>query len=159
MSDNPDELVFDENGDKILNPRIREQLRSQEKKIKEQEGQIRSAQLSAIYSELGIPSSGLAKLFRDGYQGAATLDAVKTEASNYEGLLPAPASLSDDAQAQLEALRRVNAANDPTNTKDATDVLEAIKAKLHAAKSPEEIDDILNSAEARALATQPILPY
>ena len=157
MSDvNPDELVFDENGDKVLNPKIREQMRSQEKQNKELVAQLRLAKLDAIYAELGISSTGLAKLFRDGYQGEPTLEAVKSSASQYEGLLPATTPVGDDVQAQLEALRRVNSANDPTNTKDATTVLEEVKAKLKAAKSPEEFDDILASADVQSLRNQSI---
>jgi len=157
MSDNPDELVFDENGDKVLNPRIREQLHKQERQNKELVGQLRMAELKAIYAELGIPSTGLAKLFRDGYTGEPTLEAVKSAASQYDGLLPtATSEVTDDVQAQLEALRRVNSANDPTSTKDATTVLEEVKAKLKAAKTPEEFDDILASADVQSLRNQSI---
>lgn len=157
MSDNPDELVFDENGDKILNPRIREQLHKQEKQNKELLSQLRTAQLQAIYAELGIPSTGLAKLFRDGYQGEATLEAVKSAASQYDGLLPTDQSpLGDDVQAQLEALRRVNSANDSTNTTDAMAVLDAVKAKLKAATTSEEFDDIMASADVQSLRNQSV---
>jgi hypothetical protein len=152
-----DELVFDENGDKVLNPRIREQMRSQEKQNKELQARLREAELRGIYAELGIPNTGLAKLFRDGYQGEATLEAVKSAASQYDGLLPAPTSpVDDDVQAQLEALRRVNSANDSTNTKDAMTVLDEVKAKLKGAKTPEEFDDILASADVQSLRNQPI---
>ncbi len=154
---NPDELVFDENGDTVLNPKIREQMRNQEKQNKELVAQLRSAELRGIYAELGIPSTGLAKLFRDGYTGEATLEAVKLAASQYDGLLPSATSqVTDDVQAQLEALRRVNSSNDPTSTKDATTVLEEVKAKLKAAKTPEEFDDILASADVQALRNQSI---
>ena len=158
--DTQDELTYDSDGNAVLNPRIREQLRSQEKQLAEMKKQVRDSELKAVFTELGIPSTGLAKLFRDGYQGEATLDAVRSAASEYDGLIPKPASeqtsQEPDRQAELDALRRVNGATDPTNTTDASDVLKDVLKRLKAAKDTDEFDDIMASPEVQALRSQPI---
>lgn len=161
MSNDPnEELLFDENGEKILNPKIREQLRNQEKELVAMKKQVREAELKSIFAELGIPSTGLAKLFRDGYQGDATLEAVRSAASQYEGLIPAttPAAneLDSERQAELDALRRVNGAGDSTNTKDVQEVLQDVLKRLKSAKNVEEFDDIMASPEVQSLRGQPI---
>ncbi|NNN07813.1 MAG: hypothetical protein HKL85_01300 [Acidimicrobiaceae bacterium] len=161
MSNDPnEELLFDENGEKVLNPKIREQLRNQEKELVAMKKQVREAELKSIFAELGIPSTGLAKLFRDGYQGDATLEAVRSAASQYEGLIPAttPAAneLDSERQAELDALRRVNGAGDSTNTKDVQEVLQDVLKRLKSAKNVEEFDDIMASPEVQSLRGQPI---
>ena len=155
-----DELTYDSDGNAVLNPRIREQLRSQEKQLAEMKKQVRTSELNAIYSELGIPNSGLAKLFRDGYQGDVSLDAVRNAASEYDGLIPSAnstqTSQEPDRQAELDAIRRVNGATDPTNSPEAAEVLQDALKRLKAAKNLEEFDDIMSSPEIQALRSQPI---
>lgn len=162
MSDNPTEDVgYDSEGNPVLNPRIREQLRTQEKQLTEMKKQLRDSELKAVFAELGLPTTGAAKLFRDTYSGEPTLEAVRTAASEYD-VLPKPASGQPTAeedrqrQAELDALRRVNGATDPTNSQDATDVMQSVIKRLKAAKSVEEFDEIMASPEVRSLATQPI---
>ena len=152
-----DEVLSDSEGNAVLNPRIREQLRNQEQQLKETTKRLRDAELRAVFTELGIPSTGLAKLFRDGYQGEPTLEAVKSAASEYDGLLPTATTTLDSQQANdLEALRRINNASDTTNVKDATEVLQETLTRLRNAKDLAEYDEIMASPEVQALRSQPI---
>ena len=159
MSDDPNE-----NEGEPLDPRIREQLRTQERELKEAKSQIRTSELRAIYSELGIPDAGAGKLFRDTYPGEATVDAVRTAAGGY-GDAVLPPVINDTRQDDLDALRRIQNASDPTGSPEAQDILAATLAKLHAAvndrsKDPSdqlaEFDRIMDSAEVQALRHQPV---
>ena len=157
MSDDPNDL----NGDpgNVLDPRIREQLRSQEQQIKDANARIRASDLRAIYAEIGIPDSGAGKLFRDTYPGEATVEAVRAAAEGYgDAVLP---KAVDPRQDELEALRRMNNAGDPTQSPEAQDILDQILARLAATQKPggggiEEFDRIMASPEVQALRTQPV---
>lgn len=142
-----------------LDPNIREQMRRQEQTIKEQEARIRTSELRAIYSELGIPDAGAGKLFRDTYPGDATVEAVRAAAESYGDAVLA--KVDDPRQNELEALRRMNSAADPTQSPEAQDILNATLEKLAATQKPggggiEEFDRIMASPEVQALRTQPI---
>ncbi len=159
MSDDVnDELVFDSNGDAVLNPRIREQLRSQEKELGQMKKQLRDSELKAVFAELRIPNEKAGKLFRDTYAGEVTLEAVRRAAEDYD-VLPKgdeTQSLDPQRQAELDALRRVNNATETNTSSDATEVMQDVLAKLRSAKSTEEFDAIMSSPEVRALGSQPI---
>lgn len=158
MSDDPT-LNDDGTPREPLDPRIREQLRRQEQELSEANAKIRASDLRAIYAELGIPTTDVGKLFRDTYSGDATIDAVRTAAEGYgDAVLPKQVDPRAD---QLEALRRLNAAGDPSQSPEAQDILNTTLEKLAATQKPggggiEEFDRIMASPEVQALRTQPI---
>lgn len=161
MSDNTNE-VLDSEGNPVLDPKIRDHMRAQEKENAALKKQLQTFAVGNACDELGIPKTGAGKLFRDTYSGDATLEAVKTAASGYEGIIPgaqkSPEELALEAkmQADLEALRRVNNSSDQSSTKDASEVLDEVLAKLKATKNVEEFDAIMASPEVQALRNQPI---
>lgn len=153
MTDDTEEVTLNDDGTPVLNPRIREQLRNQEKQLAEANKRLRDAELRVIYAELGIGTSGAAKLFRDTYSGDATVEAVRNSAAEYDVL---PKQVDNAHQGELDALRRINGATDPTTSTDAQDVLNEVLAKLRKAKNVEEFDEIMGSPEVQALRHQPI---
>ena len=154
--ENVDELTYDSDGNAVLNPRIREQMRNQERENAALKKQLRDSELRGVFAELRIPTTGAGKLFRDTYQGEPTLEAVKQAATEYDVLPKGEVVVDQAKQAELEALRRVNGAVDPTDTKDASEILQDVLAKLRAARSTEEFDAIMASAEVQSLGSQPI---
>lgn len=154
MTDDNEEVTLDNDGNAVLNPRIREQLRNQEKQLAEAQKQLRNSELRAIYAELGIANTGTSKLFRDTYSGDVSLEAVRNAASEYD-VLP-KSSVDAGQQGELEALRRVNGATDSTTSTDAQTTLNDILAKLKKAKNTDEFDEIMGSPEVQALRHQPI---
>lgn len=158
MSDeSANDVEFDSEGNAVLNPRIREQLRNQERENAALKKQLRDTELKAIYAELRIPNEKAGKLFRDTYSGDVTLEAVRSAAAEYDVLPGAPDPVVDSRRnAELDALRRVNGATDANETKDAQEVLQEVLAKLKAAKSVEEFDAIMASGEVQSLAHSPI---
>src|SRR5580698_8738598 len=146
MSDDPT-LNDDGTPREPLDPRIREQLRQQEQTIKDQDARIRASDLRAIYAELGIPDTGAGKLFRDTYPGEATIEAVRAAAGGYGDAVLPTTVIDDSRQADLDALRRMGNASDPTGSPEAQDILAATLAKLEAAVSPRGGDPVDQLAE------------
>jgi curved DNA-binding protein CbpA len=153
--DTNEEVTLNDDGTPVLNPRIREQLRNQEKQLAEANKRLRDSELRAIFAEVGIGTTGAAKLFRDTYSGEATPEAVRNSAAEYD-VLPTNSSVDPGRQSELDALRRINGATDPAASSDATDVLNDTLAKLRKAKTVEEFDEIMGSPEVQALRHQPI---
>ena len=164
MSDPTDEVVEDSNGNVVLNPKIRDQLHSQERQIKEMTTRLRASDLNAIYAELGVPSTGVAKLFRDNYQGEINLEAVRSAASEYDLLPKATVSAADieaerQRQENLNALGRINNATDQSSSTDVNSLLADLTARLRKASADgdmEAFDAILASPDAKALGNQTI---
>ena len=122
----------------VLDPNIRERLRQSGDAIKraeEAEARAVAAERKSAFAEVGIPTSGAGKLFRDTYQGDPDPEAVKAAAEGYGILQVADAGVTD---AEKEALQRMNAAGtgaSPTGT----DRFAAFQADIAGASSSEEV--------------------
>jgi len=150
MTEENEGISYDAAGNAVLDPNIRKHMRELEEQNKALQAQVRQSNLSAICDQLKIPSDGVGKLFRDTYTGEVNFESVKAAADSY-GLtaLPPPGNEGDDVD--LEAQRRINAATDPNQSKDASDLMAEMTAKLKLAKTLEEYEAIENSPEYQAL--------
>lgn len=156
--------LLDQDGNPVLDPKIREHMRKLEKENAEQKQALKSAQLQGIYAELGIPKEKGGLLFRDNYNGEATVEAVREAATKYD-VLPNGGQTPEELerQAQLEALARINSSTDQGGgSRDAENILDTTLAKLRAATAKggdagkAEFDAIMASPEVQALRNQPI---
>lgn len=169
MSDQEAEgVVYDDDGNPVLNPKIREQMRRQERELKEANAKLRDADLRVVYAELGVSTEGPGKFFRDNYSGPTDKESVKTAALEAGAIAPAapsstppPAATAQrelELQAELDALRGISGATSTTGTETGTSMNEMLAKLREAAKKsdPAEFDALLESEEMQRLGSQPI---
>ena len=169
MSDqNDDGITYDDEGAPVLDPRIRERLRNQERQLKEANDKIAAAELRGVYAELQIPNEGSGKFFRDNYRGPTDLESVRAAASG-ASVLPTqqvqqqqdqqqqqqPSERELELQRELEAIRVANGGTSTQGQAPESSLSEMV-AKLRAAKTTEEDDAILESDEMQRLGNQQI---
>jgi len=164
-------IEFDDNGAPILDHRIRERLRTQERQLKEAEAKIAEAELRGVYAELQIPNEGSGKFFRENYRGPTDLASVRAAASDAR-VLPEqqvqqpqdpqqppqnqqPSERELELQRELEAIRVANGGTSTLGQQPESSLSEMV-AKLRAAKTTEEYDAILGSDEMQRLGNQQI---
>ncbi len=171
-----DDELDDENGDQgsqngqVLDKRIREQMRRQEREVAQLREENARLRLSTVMDELGIPTSGPGKFFRDNYRGESTREAIQAAATEAQVIgapgaqssAPsgtAPTGNNQDEVARLEAelarLRNGSQSVSDSGADQEVSLQEAIRL-LQSAKSPEEFDDILGSDRIQRLKNQPI---
>ena len=86
----------------VLDKNIRARLRVADEQAKE----LAALKESVLYDKAGIPEDGLGTMFRKGYDGEKTVDAIKARATEY-GILKTTATLTEATSndSELEALR------------------------------------------------------
>lgn len=149
MTEENEGISYDADGKPVLDPNIRKHIRTVEDENKALKAQVRESNLSAICDQLKIPNEKIGKLFRDTYTGEVNFEAIKAAADSY-GLTAPPEGNEGDAL-DLDAMRRINSATDPNQSKDSQDLLTEMLGKMQAAKTLQEYEAIENSPEYQAL--------
>lgn len=110
MSDEP---IYDDQGNQIENPdddprQWVKDLRKQAKEGKAATKELEALRRDLVFTEAGIPSEGVGKLFREAYKGEVNPDAVKAGAQEY-GVLDAPPNSEPGPQEQAAVQRAAQA--------------------------------------------------
>ena len=143
-----DEEFEDENEDEgqnqkpVLDRNIRAQLKRASEQTKELEalkGQLAEQQRNSVFDKAGIPEDGLGTMFRKGYEGDVSVEAVRKTAVDY-GLLNPTSRTNDDTSndSELEALRRTQGATTGGDG-NAPDAEQLYLTAIDAANSPEDV--------------------
>jgi len=118
-----------------LDPNIRKELR--EAQATKQE--LADLKRSVIFDKAGIPEDGLGSMFRNGYNGDVSVQAVKAKATEYGLLKAAPVQIDETSNdSELEALRRTQGATTGGDSAQ-PDPQQAFLEALAAAKTPEDV--------------------
>jgi hypothetical protein len=144
----PEEDESGTNQKPVLDANIRKQLRAAEAATKELAELKRSVQ----FDKAGIPEDGLGTMFRKGYEGEVTVEAIKAKATEYGLLKPAGELNTDDTSndSELEALRRAQGAT-ATGDGPAPDKQQQYLEALANAKTAEEADAVVNGPLGKAV--------
>lgn len=147
-----EELELQDEQTEQLDPAIREELRksrSRAREAAEWKQRAETAERKNVLLDLGIDQAApLGKLFVRGYEGDWTPEAVRTAAEEIPGLLPERQSsganeLSAD---EIAALQRQGQASTTTG-QGGPDLRSRFEADVRAAKSAEQIMEIVDSAD------------
>ena len=141
----------DADGGDVLDPNIRAQLkRTQEleKTALEANARAEAAERKAAFAEVGIPTTGVGKLFRDSYKGDLDPEAVKQSAEEY-GILGQETGSRDEGITEEEraAYRAVAGAGSGVPPAGQDPALVAM-AQIREAKSQQEVMEIIRRTEA-----------
>jgi hypothetical protein len=86
-----DELDLDSEESQVLDPNIRRELREGRKTRAKLEAEAAQYKREAAFSRAGVDlDSPLGKMFAKGYEGDASIEAIKSAAEDIPGLLPVP---------------------------------------------------------------------
>lgn|SRR5487761_1994252 len=154
-----DEEFDDEGNDEVetqtqqvLDKNIRAQLREAskaKKELAELRAQLEAEREGKLFDKAGIPEDGLGSMFRKGYTGERTVEAIQKTAVDY-GLLNATRSNNEANDSELEALRRTQGATTGGDG-NSPDAEQLYLAQLAEAKTPEEIMSVVNGESAKKL--------
>lgn len=170
QGDEQSELLYDDQGNAILNPRIREHQRALERDKAALEKEVALLRVGSLMDRLGVGTTGAGKFFREHYAGPADEESVKAAAQDAGALTgntgggDTGGSTASDQEIQqrqdeLDRLRRANNATNGTSSSDSLGELEEIKAKMRKAVAEgneAEFDALMESAELLRLSQQPI---
>lgn len=162
---NDEEVVLDDQGNAILNPRIREEKRAAEKERDQLRKENRNLQLQANAARIGIAGEGMGKFFLEHYDGAVDEESIKT-AAREAGVTLAGQQQSDQQsfeqrreaqlQKELDELRGVSSATSDRNGESDLTALKELENRLRGARTEAEFDDIMASPDAQRLRDRPI---
>lgn len=147
-----DDLETNGEGGEVLDPRIREQLRRTgdlERQTNEANARADAAERKAAFAEVGIPTEGAGKLFRDTYQGDPDPDAVKMAAESYGILGQRSGDAGNDGLTEAERLAHQRIAGAGSGIPPAgSDHMASYAGEMAKATSAEEVMQIVRRAEA-----------
>lgn len=108
-----DEPIYDDQGNPVQDPdndprEWVKTLRKDAKEGKKAQRELETLKRDLVFSEAGIPSEGVGKLFREAYKGDVTPDAVRAGAQEY-GILDAPPN-SEPGPEEQHTVQRTAAA-------------------------------------------------
>lgn len=166
MSMQDDEILTDNEGNAILNPKIREEKRQAEKDRDRLIKENRDLNLRVVFSEVGVPTDGMGKFFREHYSGEVDIESVRSAVreagiqlggqSQGESKPTWEQARAAQLEEELARLRSGSTATSDINSDSDLTALKELENRLRAAKSPEEFDDIMASPEAQRLSDRPV---
>lgn len=151
---------FDEENDEgevqkpVLDKNIRAQLKRADEQRKELEtlkGQLAEQQRNSAFDKAGIPEDGLGTMFRKGYDGEVSAEAIRRTAVDY-GLLNASVLPNNDSltDSELEALRKVQGATTGGDG-NSPDAEQKFLAELTESKNPEDVMKAVNGESGQKI--------
>lgn len=150
--DDRDDQTDDQGDDSDLVPRAHiRQLEEKAKKTREYEERITNLEREAAFARaLGTAADDpAAKYFVKGYDGELTVEAIREAA--LEARVLSPPSKEQSSSPDLTAHDRISAASAGAGENAPPDLV----AEINAAKSPEEVLDILEEAAAKGMDVPP----
>ena len=155
---NEDEFDEDEDESQNQKPVLDKNIRAQLRKADEDRKELATLRLqldaereSKLYDKAGIPEDGLGSMFRKGYVGDKTVEAIRQNAVDIGLLnptnLPNNESLTDS---ELEALRKVQGATTGGDG-NAPDVEQKYLAELAEAKNPDDVMKAVNGESGQKI--------
>lgn len=164
MSDDDTGVVLDGDGNPVLSPGIRAQMRQQEKDLKESQQRLREYEARAVFAEVGVPDSGPGKFFRDHYSGPLDRDSVEKAAkeAGAVGSAPPPDNTDEEArlQAELDRIRGVAGASGDTGGDGDMALLKEVEAEMRRIVregTEQEFDDYMQSPKVQSLKERRII--
>src|ERR1035437_8917688 len=157
MTDFNEEFEDDENEEPVipkppLDKNIRAQLREAEKDRKELVAireELAAAKRNANYDKAGIPEDGLGSMFRKGYVGEDSVDAIRKSAVDM-GLINAVTSKDDLNDSELDALRRTQGATTGSDG-NSPDASQLYLTQLAESKSVEDVMAAVNGDSGKKI--------
>ena len=144
-----DDEFGDDSMNQPLDENIRKQLRDTEKLRKElaaTQAALEAERQEANFARAGIPDSALGSLFRKGYDGDKSVDAIRKAAQDLGILTPEPVTpqVPDPSEEELAALKRTQGATVGTSGQFPDSSMEYFEL-LSQAKS---VDDVMKIVES-----------
>ncbi len=158
MTDFDDEFDDDGNDESpapkpVLDKNIRAALKEAEKskrELAELRAELAAEKRNAQFDKAGIPADGLGTMFRKGYEGEVSVEAIHKTAVEW-GLIKTNPDINDSSNdSELDALRRTQGATTGGDG-NSPDAEQLYLAALSEAKTPEEIMSVVNGDAAKKL--------
>lgn len=150
-----DEFDLDSEDAQVLDPNIRRELRDGRKRASDLQKELDQSRREAAFARAGVDdSTPLGRMFVRGYEGDASVEAIKTAAEEIPGLLATPSVKDAMSTEELEAQRRMAGASGGAGAggpdlrarfeADAADLERRIRAGQ---AGPEDVMELIRNAD------------